>query len=108
MGQQLWSLLGRGPRTSCQRCHSVTDAQIHPLDERGVESSRETQSLQGCFEFYLCPQAHHVRDANQLALPIGFLHLAVDQLRCHLPLTPFPTHLEPLSKMGCQGIKVHV
>jgi hypothetical protein len=37
----------------------------------------------------------------------AFFHLAVDQARRHLPLSPFPT-LEPLSKMSCQSIKVHI
>ena len=46
------------------------------------------------------PKAHHVRDANELAPAVAFLHLPVDQLRCHLPLTPSQTHLKPLAKMG--------
>src|SRR5512142_2782452 len=37
----------------------------------------------------------------------AFLHLAVDQAHCHLPLTYFPT-LDPLSKMSCQSIKVQI
>jgi hypothetical protein len=45
MSQELWSLLGRGPRTSCERCHSVTDGQIHPLDTSGVQSPRKTHPL---------------------------------------------------------------
>jgi hypothetical protein len=63
----------------------MTDGQIHPLNESGVQSSRETQSLQGDFEICLCPQAHHGRDSRQLAMPVAFLHLTVDQLRCRLP-----------------------
>ncbi len=55
------------------------------------------------FEICFCPQAHHRRDSRQLATPIAFLHLTVDQLRCHLPPECFlasATHLKPLSKMG--------
>ena len=59
----------------------------------------------------LCSKAHHVRDPYQLAPPVAFLHLAVDQPRCYLPLLHFPpslSHLEPLTKMGCQSIEVHI
>ncbi len=111
MSQELWSLLGSGPGPSRERCHPVSDGQIHPLDERRVQPSRETQSLQGDGEICQCPQAHYRRDAHQLAPPVAFLHLTVDQLRCHLPLECFPssaTHLSPLSKMGREGIKVQV
>jgi hypothetical protein len=47
MGEQLWGLLSRGPGTSRQRGYSMADGQIHPLDESRVQSSRETQFLQG-------------------------------------------------------------
>jgi hypothetical protein len=49
-----------------------------------------------------------VCDANQLAPPVAFLHLPVDQLRCHLPPEYFPastTNLEPLAKVGSEGIE---
>ncbi len=36
-GQQLWGLLSRCPGTACERCHAMTDAQIDPLDKRGVQ-----------------------------------------------------------------------
>jgi hypothetical protein len=52
-----------------------------------------------------------VRDARQLAPPVAFLHLTVDQLRCHLPLECFlasATHLKPASKMGGQGIEIEI
>jgi hypothetical protein len=48
MGQQLWSLLGSGPSTSCKRCHPITDSQIHPLDESGVHPSGETEPEASC------------------------------------------------------------
>jgi hypothetical protein len=44
VGQQLWGLLSGRPGAACQRCHAMSDGQIHPLDESGVESSREAQS----------------------------------------------------------------
>ena len=50
-------------------------------------------------------------DPHQLASTVAFLHLSIDQIRCHLPLThypPLPTHLEPVSKIGCQCIEVEV
>jgi len=100
--------LGSGPCTSCERCHPVADGQIHALDESGVESSRETQSLQGGFEICLCPQAHHRRDTRQFAPSVAFLHLTVDQPRCYLPLAHLPpsaSYVEPLSKMGRESIK---
>jgi hypothetical protein len=58
-----------------------------------------------------CSKAHHVRDAHQLATPVAFLHLPVDQLRRHLPPEYFPpsaTHLKPVSEMGSQGIEIDV
>ncbi len=85
MGQQLWSLLGRGPGPSCERCHAMTDRQIHPFDTSGVQPSGETHSLQGACEICLCPEPHHRRDAHQLAPKVSFFHLAVDQTRCYLP-----------------------
>src|SRR5215467_6192105 len=48
---------------------------------------------------------------NQLAPSVAFLHLTVDQLRCHLPLAhvaPATTHLEPLAKVGRERIKVEI
>jgi hypothetical protein len=45
MDQQVWGLLRSGPGTSCESCHAMTDGQIHPLDESGVEPPREAQSL---------------------------------------------------------------
>ena len=111
VGQQLWSLLGRGPGATRQRCHPMTDAQIHSLDKSGVQPSREAHPLQGEREICLCPKPHHVRDANQLAPLVAFFHLAVDQALRHLPLACFPpstTSCEPLSKMGREGIEVQI
>ena len=111
MGEQLWRLLRRRPRATSQRGYSMADGQIHPLDESGVESSRETQSLQGGFEICLCPQAHHRRDTRQFAPSVAFLHLTVDQPRCYLPLAHVATsanHLEPLSKVSRERIKVAI
>ncbi len=45
MGQQLWSLLGRGPGAASQRGYAMADRQIHSFDKGGVELSREAQSL---------------------------------------------------------------
>src|SRR5215467_1613036 len=59
----------------------------------------------------LCPQSHYVRDPHQLAPLVSFLHLTIDQARRHLPLASLPsfaTHLEPLSKMSRQRIKVKI
>jgi hypothetical protein len=41
MGQEVWGLLSSGPGPSRERCHAVTDRQIQPFNECGVESSRE-------------------------------------------------------------------
>jgi hypothetical protein len=41
MGQQLGSLLRSGPGPSCQSRHAMAHGQIHPLDKRRVQSSRE-------------------------------------------------------------------
>ena len=111
MSQQLWELLRSGPGPSRERCHPVSDGQIHPLDESRVQSSRETQYLQGGFESGLCPEPHHVRHAHQLAPPVAFLHLTVDQAFRHLPLTsmaPSPTHLAPVPKMDRERIEVQI
>ena len=111
MSQELWGLLGSGPGATRQRCHAMTDAQIHPLDESGIQSSREAHPLQGDREICLCPQAHHVRDPHYLAPPVAFLHLAVDQTCRHLPLahvSPSPTSCEPVSKMGREGIEIQI
>ena len=111
MGQQVWSLLGSGPGSTSQRCHPMSDGQIYPLDESGVQPSRETLSLQADFEICQCPQAHHVRDMYQLASSVAFFHLTIDQARRHLPLTQFPPSTmpyEPLSEMGRQRIEIQV
>jgi hypothetical protein len=89
----------------------MTDREVEPLNKSGIESSRETESLQSGFEGRACSQAHHVRDPNQLAPLVAFLHLALDQARFHLPPASMPssaTSLEPVSKMGGQRIKVQV
>ena len=86
----------------------MTDREIRPCNKSGVESSRQAQSQQGDLESGLCPKAHHVRDAKQLTPPVVFVQLPVDQLRCHLPLTPSPTHLKPLPKWAEKRIEVQV
>ena len=51
------------------------------------------------------------RDPNQLAPPVAFLHLTIDQARCHLPLTHVPASTisyEPVSKMGREGIEIQI
>ena len=81
----------------------MTDGQIHPLNESGVQSSREAQSLSAGFESVLCSKAHYRRDTNQLAPPIAFLHLAVDQASRHLPpanIAPATAEGEPLTKVS--------
>ncbi len=111
VGQELWGGLRRGPGATRQRRYSMTDGQIDPLDTSGIQPSREAHRLQGTGEIFRCPQPHHVCDPQQLAPTVAFLHLAVDQAGLHLPLTYFPpstTSCEPLSKMGREGIKVHV
>ena len=89
----------------------MADRQIHPLDKSGIQPSREAHPLQGGLESGLCPQTHHVCDPNQLAPPVAFFHLAVDQTSRHLPLTQVPAstaHLEPVSKMGRQRVEVEI
>ena len=111
MSQELRGELRGGPGSTRQSRHAVTDGQIHPFDESGVEPSRQAQPLQGGREICLCPQAHHRRNSHELAPPIAFLHLAIDQARRHLPLAhvpPSPTSCEPLAKMGCEGIEVQI
>ncbi len=52
-----------------------------------------------------------MRDPHQLAPPVAFFHLTVDQPSCHLPpahVPPSLAHLEPLSKMSRKGIEVHI
>jgi len=111
VNQKGWGLLSGGPGAACERCHAMTDGQIHPLNKSGVESSRETQPLQTNLESVPCPQTHHRRNSHQLTTPVAFLHLTIDQLRRHLPLECFPpsaTHLKPVSKMGGEGIEIHI
>jgi len=63
------------------------------------------------FESVLCSKSHHRRDAHQLASPVAFFHLAVDQTRRYVPsayVAPLATHLAPVSKMGRERIKVHM
>ena len=89
----------------------MTHRQIHPLDESGVQPSREAQFLQGGLKICQCPQAHQRRDSHEFATLVAFLHLAVDQLGRHLPPKGFPppaTSLEPVSKMGGQRLEVQV
>jgi len=100
---QVWGLLRRRPGSTSQRSYSMTDRQIHPLDESGVEPSRQAQFLQGSLKSGFCPQTHHVRHPNQLAPPVGFLHLPVNQARCHLPsarVMSSTTQREPLTKVS--------
>jgi hypothetical protein len=111
MSQQVGGLLRSGPGTASERGYPMSDGQWSPLNERRVEPSRETYLLSGHCEICRCPKAHHRGDARQLAPPVAFLHLAVDQARRHLPLTHFPpstNQLKPLTKVGCEGIKVQI
>jgi hypothetical protein len=52
-----------------------------------------------------------VRNADQLAPAVAFLHLTVDQARLHLlpaHVAPSTTHLEPLTKVSRDGIEVEI
>jgi hypothetical protein len=52
-----------------------------------------------------------MRDAHELASPVAFLHLTVDQLGRHLPpedFSPSATHLKPVSEMGRQSIEIDI
>jgi len=52
-----------------------------------------------------------VSDPYQLAPAVAFLHLAVDQAWLHLPpahVAPSTYHLEPLSKVSRESIKVEI
>ena len=49
--------------------------------------------------------------SHELASLVAFLHLAIDQFFCHLPPEDFPPkarHLELVSKMGGERIKVQI
>jgi hypothetical protein len=49
---------------------------------------------------------HHRGHPHQLAPPGALVHLAINQLCCHLPLRHVPSstnHLEPLSEMSREG-----
>ena len=111
MGQEVWGLLRSGPGPSCERCHPMTDGQIHPRNESGVESSGKTQSRPRAIEIRLCPEPHHRRDVHQPAPLVMFLHLPVDQIHCYLPSKGFASttpHSSPVSKMGGERIEVHI
>jgi hypothetical protein len=52
-----------------------------------------------------------VRDAHQLASPVTFFHLTVDQTHCYLPskgFAPTTPHLSPMSEMGGESIEVEI
>ena len=69
------------------------------------------QPLQGGREGSTGSQAHYRRDAHQLTPSVAFLHLTVDQLCRHLPpedFAPSASHLEPVSEMGGQSIKIDI
>ncbi len=85
MSQEVWSELRRSPTATCQRSYPMTDRQIHPFNEGGIQPSREAHSLQSDREICLGPQAHHVRDANKLTPPVALFQLAVDQACRYLP-----------------------
>ncbi len=111
VGHELWGGLRGGPGATRQSCHAMTDSEIQTLDKSGIQLPREAPPLHGDHEIFLCPKPRHVCDPQQLAPPIAFLHLALDQARRHMPLAhfrPSTTYREPLSKMGREGIKVHM
>src|SRR5437868_4562445 len=41
MGQQVRRLLSRGPGAACESSHPMSDGQVHPLNESGIEPTRE-------------------------------------------------------------------
>ena len=111
VGQQVCGLLSSGPGTASQRCHAMAHGQIHPFNERRVQPPRETQSLQDSFESVLCSQSHHLGDPNELAPPVTFLDLAVDQAWFHQAsahVASLTTKCKPLAKVGGEGIEVQV
>jgi hypothetical protein len=111
MGQQLGGLLRSGPGATSQRGYSMADGQIHPLNKSRVQPPREAQSLQDSFEGVLCSQSHHLRDPNELAPPVTFLHLAVDQAWFQQPSAHVASSTaegEPLTKVGRECIEVQI
>src|SRR5215468_8992442 len=87
----------------------MTHRQIHPEGKSSIQPSREAHPRSRSHESGLCSKAHHMPNAHQLAPPIDFLYLPVDQAHCHLPpayVAPPPTHLSPVSKMSGERIEV--
>jgi hypothetical protein len=111
MGEQGRRLLCCRPGATSQRRSSMSHCQIHSFNERRVQPPREAQSLQGGLESVFCSKTHDVRDANQLASPLEFFHLAREQTSRHLPLShdpPAMTSCDPVAKMGREGRAVQV
>jgi len=89
----------------------MSDGQIHPFNKSGVQPPGEAQPLQAGLESVLSAKRHHVRDPNQLAPPVAFLHLPVAQAWFHLPPTPVaPSTAQraPLTNVGGERIKVEI
>ena len=45
IGQQLWGLLSCRPGPACERCHPMSNRQIHPFNERRIQPPREAHPL---------------------------------------------------------------
>ena len=89
----------------------MTDRQWSPFNTSGVQSPSEAHPRPRDLESGTCSKAHDVCHPHQLAPPIAFFHLAIDQARRHLPPEDFPTstsHISPLPKMSREGIKVEI
>jgi hypothetical protein len=111
VSEQARSGLRCGPGATCQRCHPMTDREWSPLAESGVQPSREASPLQGVLKSCLCPKAHQLRHAHQLASPAALFHLARDQAHRHLPredFAPSAASLAPGSNMGSSSRERHM
>ena len=109
MHQELWRELRCRPTAADQSGNTLSQGQVHAFDKRRIQPPAQAQLDEGGSQLPLCPTAHPMGYAHQSITPIDLLDLTIDQPCCHLPVACLSSlALHPLSKMGCECIKVEI
>jgi hypothetical protein len=95
------------PNAACQQSHALSESQVQPLNEGGVESTGQAGGLQALAECFALAPEHDVLDFDQAAAPLELFDLAVDEVGGDLPDgLAGVVGSEPVAEVGGQGVEI--
>jgi len=79
--------LRRGLGAAGKRGHALADSQVEPFHEGGLQPSTPAQGAQGVLKCTAGAAAHTIADADEVAVPVTLVQLAVEEPGIDLPAT---------------------